>query len=199
MWNPATVRALDRVIQFSVVGAVGASLTAASVTNYAYRRLIAESGTLLTDTAISTNEVSLVAVPIPAMGSNDAIHVTTLWSTAGTTTNTKILSMRLSSTACATSLGTCSLGQAILTANLNNATAVTAQIISIIRNTNTTNLQKMLNISTIGAFGVNANAIASTNLETNAGSFLNINAITSAATSDTISLVGYTVELVSGR
>lgn len=200
MLRLTSTRSLDRAIQLSVLAVAGVGLMAANTYSYAYRRVLGQSGAGWTNTGVSTSEVALVSIAVPALNNNDSIQVTTLWSVSGTATNSKFLVIRLSTTACVAQQ-VCSSGSLMLQTNMNATASVSAQVLTVMRNSNTTNAQKLPNIAAANTLAVQSVGVTSYAgaLQTNAGSFLNFNSVTSAASTDSITLVGYTAELVSGR
>jgi hypothetical protein len=182
-------------------GGTGQSAATAQALAYALKLpyVIASSGAAVTNTAIGTSEVSMVAVPVPALAANDAIRITTLWDTTGSVaTNTKHLIVRLSATACPTPLVACSTGSVILDLTMNSAALISEQPIMTIRNANATNAQIMFPTANGSGIGQSSQATATAAIQTNAGGFLNINSTTTTASTDTVKLLGYTVELIPG-
>jgi hypothetical protein len=162
-------------------------------------QVLAQSNAAITNTAIGTGEVNMASIPIPAMGASDALRITTLWDTTGSAaTNTKNLVIRLSATGC-TSLAACVAGTVILNVTMNTASLISNSTMTIIRNAGATNAQVMHGSS--NSFGVGAITAVpgSAAVQTNAGSFINIDSITATSSADTIKLLGYTVELIRGQ
>jgi len=183
-----------------VNGGTGQSAVSAQALAYALKLpyVIAQSGVAVTNTGIGTSEVNMASIPIPALGASDSLRITLLWDTSGSTaSNAKSAVARLSTSACGTPLAACSAGSLVSNLNLNSASSVSAHAIVIVRNAGATNAQ-VFHTAGIGSIGVSASASGSAAIETNAGSYLNIDSNTSASSSDTIKLLGYTVELIPG-
>lgn len=159
-------------------------------------RVIAQSGAVVTNTGIGTTEVNMASVAFPPLRANDALEITTLWDTAGVATNSHQLVVRYGTTGC-TPLAACTAGTVALSANLNTASLISGQAITIIRNANATSTQ---NFTSTGSFGVGAVSFATNTgaVQTNAGGFVNIDSITSTASTDTVKLMGYTIKVVPG-
>lgn len=162
------------------------------------RRVLKESGVAVDNTGISTSEVNNASFQLPPLAANDAIIITALWDTTGSTaTNTKHLIVRLSAAGC-TPLATCSTGNIYTDLTMNSASLVSAQTQTIIRNTAATNAQVGMGSGSTG-LGTGSGATLTSAIETNAGgAFININSTTTTSTNDHVKLIGYAIELVPG-
>lgn len=181
-------------------GGTGQSAASAQALAYALKLpyVIAQSGSAVTNTAIGTSEVSMASVAIPALGPNDALRITILWDTTGSTaTNTKTMNIRLATSGC-TPLAACSTGSSLLGITFNTSSFVSGSTITIIRNAGATNAQVAHPAAGISGVGNAASAFATAAVQTNAGGFLNINSTTATSSADTVKLVGYTIELIPG-
>lgn len=190
-------RGLHFLLAFLVLAA---PVSAQEITNHNPRApiVLAQSGAVVTNTGIGTSEVSMVAVPFPALRASDALRITTIWDTTGSVaTNDKRPYIRISTTACPTSLVACSTGTLVNNSILNTAALVGASTITIIRNVAATNAQIFHDVFTVSGVG-GGSAPATAAVQTNAGGFININSRTITASTDSIKLVGYTVELIPG-
>lgn len=181
-------------------GGTGQNAASAQALAYALKLpyVLKSSGTAVDDTAISTSEVNLASITVPALAANDSLEITTLWDTTGsTTTNTKNLVIRLSSASGCTPLSTCSAGTVFLNGVFNTSNLVSGQTTTIIRNTGATNSQVNFAPGTIfQTNGVSNGAVATAAVQTNAGSYINIDGITASSTSDHVTLKGYTVKII---
>jgi len=162
-----------------------------------------QSGIPVVNTGISTNEVSMASIEIPPMGPNDSLRITTMWDTsASNPTNKKILFVKWGRDACPTPLTACSpLGNATpLYIDLNTPDQVSGQIVSYIRNANSQQAQ-VYNNAALGKTGIGFSdgqhytATVNTMIPT----FVNINSQTFDSSGDTITLLGYTVEVIPGN
>lgn len=161
-------------------------------------QLIAHSGTAVTNTAIGTSEVNMASVPFPPLAANDTLRITTFWDTSGSVaTNDKRTAVRLSTTAC-TPLAACTAGSIATNFNMNTTGIITNNLVTTIRNSGATNAQVMLPTAASTGFGPTNAASATIAVQTNAGGFVNIDSITATASTDTIRLLGYTIELIPG-
>lgn len=130
-----------------------------------------------------TAEVALATIAIPAMGAKDILRITSLWSYTNSA-NAKTLRVRLGGLA----------GTAIFaTAPTTTAQAAFQQNIY---NSNATNVQKMFNSS--APFSITTGALAAAAVQTNAGFDLVLSGQPANA-GETITLEGYTVELIRNR
>lgn len=163
-------------------------------------RIIAVSGTVVTNTGIGTSEVNMASINLPAMGANDAIRVTTFWDTTGSTaTNTKNLIVRLGSSGC-TPLGACSAGTPLVNLVANSSSLITWVNEKTVWNAGATNSQIFIHPNVTSGLGSSNSAAITAAIQTNAGgAYINIDSITAATSADTIKLTGYVVEWIPGN
>jgi hypothetical protein len=157
---------------------------------------VANSGNAVTNTGISTSEVNLVSIPLPALGPNDKLEIDTLWGQGGTSTNTHNIVVRLSTTSCAP-LATCNSGGSLLNTNLNSSSLITAHVITSVWNANSTSSQSFFNSASNVGNGPSSAAISTINIQTNSTPFININCTTASSTSDSCTIYGYSIKRVS--
>ncbi len=159
--------------------------------------VVAQSGAPLTNTGISTSEVCLASIAIPAMGANDKLEITTDWLTATSTTDTKHIIVRLAATACTPASVTGVTGTAFLDVNMNTTSLLTAGALTQIWNANATNAQVAFNASnSVGLGTSSASTMTTAAIQTNAGAFIQINSTTTTSSADSITLESYTVKLL---
>lgn len=159
--------------------------------------VVASSGVVITNTGIATTEVNHASVAIPDMGPNDSIEITSLWSTAGTATNTKNILIRLSGNSC-TPGQACTNGSAVLNTTLNTTGGITQSTLTVVRNTGVTNAQVFFGNSNTSGTGNAATAAGTSAIETKNGGFINFDSITATSSADTVKLLGYTVKIIPG-
>ncbi|HEX5454417.1 MAG TPA: hypothetical protein VFX06_11545 [Stellaceae bacterium] len=162
--------------------------------------IAAQSGVAVTNTGIGTAEVNMASIHLPPLGPNDAIRITALWDTTGSvTTNSKKLVVRLSPTACTPLSATpCTSGDFAYAQSLVTAGAVSGDTVTVIRNAGARNAQVTRDWSN-ATYGLNGNPPKTMAIDTSAGAYILLNSQTVTATTDTIKLLGYTVEVLPGR
>jgi len=140
-------------------------------------------------TGVTTEQnVAQIKVPAGSMGPNGELRVTLLLS-ATNNANAKTVSVRLNATAAAITGGLVAQTGAIV----SNAAA---QLLTIIRNTGVTNSQTT--IQTLATpFGAGTNTVGPIATDTTQDAWVNIGIWPSVGT-DTITLLGYTVEVHNG-
>jgi len=132
-----------------------------------------------------TAETQLASVAVPAgwMGKNGSLRITTLWSYTNSA-NTKTLRVRFGGSG-----GAIYQGLAI-------TTTATSYMQCWIRNNNSASAQKAYNVS-LGVFASTTSALATSAIDTAASTTVYISGKT-ASDGETITLEGYTVELIPG-
>jgi hypothetical protein len=158
-------------------------------------QIVAQSGAQIINTGNSTSAWCLAAITLPPMGDNDKLELDTLWSSAGTATNHKYVSGRLSTTPCV--VGTASSpGTSIFSVDLNSTSLVTVHLISSAWNRGATNSQVFFSAQSSSGIGNTAEAPVTAAVQTNGALYLNFTCTTADSTSDTCSLEGYTIKYV---
>jgi hypothetical protein len=153
-------------------------------------RMIANSAAGITNTAIGTSEVNMASVAVPAMGPNDYLDIHTLWTRGGTLTDTGDTWVRLGTSGC-TSLSGCSTGTAFDSVAASSSALTTLSQNTLIYNRGATNSQVGANNAQQGGFGSSSSAVTTGAIQTNAGSYVNIDSTTAISSADSVKLEAY--------
>lgn len=130
----------------------------------------------------TTTETTLKEVTIPALGPDDMVRVSALYSFSATANN-KTIRIRLN-------------GTAFFGLNVAASNGV-AQVLMMIRNAGATNAQTAMPGNTTGGLGVSSSALVTGAVDTSVPTTLAFQG-TLAVGTETFTLVGYTVEVVPG-
>jgi hypothetical protein len=155
-------------------------------------RMIANSAAGITNTAIGTSEVNMASAAVPAMGPNDYLDIHTLWTRGGTLTDTGDTWIRLGTSGC-TSLSGCSTGTAFDSVAASSSALTTLSQNTLIYNRGATNSQVGANNAQQGGFGSSSSAVTTGAIQTNAGSYVNIDSTTAISSADSVKLEAYRV------